>query len=252
MAAAANPLPVTEQPKAFWGNGLTLTHQDGTVQRLRITAARVLHRRRVSQWFVYENFDEIVIQSLAVDYPLPVSHDQRSRLRLPLQELGDDLNALKEAASLGPEDAASDEAGSTDTLSRVLVENVKFKLIPPGQPPIELSASNAKMGGDFAVIQLEGAVSLTSRACRIRAPLALWSSQHEGLLFPAGYAMRQRRYDKPAFFRLNPNGTCRRILPLPPVAYVDLLEIQEAAFMDRLTRNMPAYTRFMLGAGLSR
>ena len=137
-----------------------------------------------------------------------------------------------------------------DVLSRVLIEGVSFKIVPPAQAPIELSAEEAKMGADFAVIQLEGGVVLKNQRCHIEAPLALWSTPYDGLLFPSGYTRRHRRYYDSAFFAVGRDGKCRRVMPAPPVAYVDELEAQEARFLANLSRKMPAYVRFMLGAGL--
>lgn len=235
---------VSEPPKAFWAKGFSLTHLDGNKRLLAVHADHVIHRRRVTQWITYENYDEIFVKALAVHYPVPENR-ARQPLNLPLQDLGDDLKSLQSMRFEPKEPDAQ-----PDVLSRVLVEGVSFQLIPPGQSPIELSAEEAKISGDFSAIQLEGTVVLRGARCRLEAPLALWSSHHAGLLFPDGYTRKHRYHPRAVFILVRSDGSCRETKPIPPVAYVDFLEEQESRFLGNLTRKMLAYVRFMLGVGV--
>jgi len=241
---------VADRAKGFWAKNVSLVHRSGDELLLKLTADNIVHRRRTTKLFVYQNYDEIFLRGLRVDFPLIEQGRGRQRIKLPLREIEEGLRGISESSS--PAETASPEADQpeVDVLSRVQIDEVFFRMLPHGQGPIELSARQAKISGDFKAILFEGGVKLLSRKCNIEAPKAIWSSEHDGLLFPTGYSEnRKRRFGK-VFLSLRASGLCQKVSPVPQVAYVDLLEEQEAALYASISQHVPAYARFMLGIGI--
>ena len=236
-----------DRPKAFWAEKVSLVHLNGSRVFLKLAAEQVVHRRRTSRLFVYENYDEIFLQGLRVEFPLVEDESGRKRVKLPLHEIEDVLRSLSDLPKAAAGDP--DETGDldVDVLSRLLIEDVAFRILPQHERPIDLNAKQAKIGGDFKTVLFEGGMTLSGANCEIKAPTALWSMEHDGFLLPAGYRQGQKQHRDQAFVSLTANGTCRTVSPVPDIRYVDPLEEQEAALYATISESMPVFARFMLG-----
>lgn len=250
--SAGKPQGLAESPKAFRARNVSLIHRDGRQLLLRLEARELVHRSRQGRFFVYRSFDEIVIRGLRVEFPLPTTVTPNAPASLPLHEIAEALSAFGAfGENFGSTTATT--AGDGDEaarLSRLAIEDAAFRWLPAGRPALDLVAARATVSGDLKVVRFEGGVRLTAARCRLAAPTALWSSEHHGLLLPLGYRGDRGRRAGRTFLSVRGNGACVKVVPIPDVGYRDLLEEHEQEFYQRISRAMPAYAQFMLGAGV--
>lgn len=253
--AAGKPQPAAraDRPKAFRAKHVAVTHRDGRQLLLRLTAGEIIHRSRRSRFFTYRSFDEIFVRGLHVEFPQPATETKKATVSLPLREIADVLGAFGAIGEdFGFGTAATATAGDGDEatrLSRVLIEDVAFRMLPARQESIDLFAARAQISGDFTLVQFEGGMRLKGARCRLEAPTALWSTAHHGLLLPFGYRGAHGRRIGRTFLSVRGDGSCATAVPPPGISYRDLLEEHERDFYQRISRAMPAYAQFMLGVG---
>lgn len=236
-----------EHAKNFWARNISLTRINGRDALFKLAAKAVVHRRRATSLFVYENVSEIVLTGLRVDFRLSPDETGRTRIKLPLREIEEGLRSIHESLKSSKDDLSATADPDYDLISRVVIEDVVFRGLPAAQGSIDLAAKQAKISGDFGVVLFDGGMTLSGSRCKIKAPIALWSAKHDGFLLPVGYVQGHTQHRRKAFVSLTEGGTCKRRRPIPDIHYVDRLEEQEAAVFASLSRNMPAFAAFMLG-----
>ena len=159
---------------SFWVTKLTRTHIEGTLERFKLTADELTKRQRQGRFMQFINYDELYIKVLTIDQHLNtkiVKFDMNEIIPLTsndtvaLTSFDDNTrvsnNVVKQTESkvLG------------NTLSRVLVDEVKINFKPPKYQPVVLTANHAKMLTDTMIMQFEGNVTLEAAKCKISLKL---------------------------------------------------------------------------------
>lgn len=231
---------------SFWVTKLTRTHIEGTLERFKLTADKLIKRQRQGRFMQFINYDELYIKVLTIDQHLNtkiVKFDMNEIIPLTsndtvaLTSFDDNTrvsnNVVKQTESkvLG------------NTLSRVLVDEVKINFKPPKYQPVVLTANHAKMLTDTMIMQFEGNVTLEAAKCKISSEVAIWSNKYNGLFFSEAYQFNDKTYETPAFFQITDTGRCKRKRPVRVLEYDDKLD----AIEDKLLASMPMSARLMFG-----
>ena len=234
---------------SFWSKKFTRTHIEGDLVRFQITADELIMRRRKGRMIEFINYDELYFKGLAVVQPL-----NTKVVKFDMSEINI-LMALNDKQVTGNNDDNSrmgkqivkqpDAGGLGNTLSRVLVDEIKVNFKPSNSKnqTIALTANYAKILTDTMTMRFEGNVNLEAAKCKISSTVAVWSNVHNGLFFSQPFLFNKKLYQPPAFFQITDNGKCQRVRSIHDVEYADKLDAVE----DKIFRSMPMSAQLIFG-----
>lgn len=248
-------MSLRDKPEEYYDNFRVdrvslLKRQDGKIL-FSLSADKVIHRKRISRLFVYQNLKEIYISGVKVDIYLYNNESSRHKnIVLPVDDIGGTF------ASLGKpptpiEDYLSGNADiNLDLLTRLLIEDLSINIHLPHDKKVSLSAKYARINIDLENMVLEEARVIALNGKELAAPQAVWSKRFNGIYFPEGYTLQNEQRKGKTFFVINREGELIKSLKVPEIEYKDILEDREKVFYADLSKKMPAYLRFMFGMGM--
>jgi hypothetical protein len=241
---ASEPSQSGEVFDNFKIEGFSIVEREGGRVLFGLSADRVIHRKRVSDLFVYQNMKEICFTGLKVD----IHPRKGSAEAMPFADIGRSLAYLGKQPTSAEEYMEGLAGDDLDFLTRVLAEEMHINIYGPGGRKTTLEAGKARIGLELENMVFEDGVRVVSgRNGEMFAPVAVWSRRHRGLLFPEGYSGGGVSHEGRAFFVFGPEGALRRQAVAPEIDCSDPLEEKEKAFYTALQNQMPRQLRFFLG-----
>ena len=215
-----------------------------------ISADKVVHRKRISRLFVYQNLKEIYMKVVKIDfYPHDnVSINKNENIAIPVNDIGGSFISLGKPPTPIEDYLAGRVDVKLDLLTRLLFEDLSINIHLPNSKKISLAARSAHINTDFKNIIMEGAVRIiASDGKELIAPEAVWSKKFNGVYLPDGYILPDGFHQRKAFFVINQNGKFLRMSGTPDITYTDFIDEKENVLYAYLYQKMPAYARPMSG-----
>lgn len=249
-------MSLRDKPEEYYDNFSVdevslLKHQNGRIL-FSLSADKVIHRKRISKLFVYQNLKEIYISGVKVDiFPYNNESSRHKNIVLPVDDIGGSFASFGKP-STPIEDYLSGNADTDlDLLTRLLIESLSISIHLPYDKLIYLTAKGARINIDLENIVLEGPVKvIASDGRELNTSEAVWSKKFNGIYLPHGYTLQNGYMGGKAFFVINREGELVKRLKVPEIEYKDILEEREKVFYADLSKKMPAYMRFMFGMGM--
>jgi len=210
---------------------------------------KVIHRKRISKFFVYQNLKEIFLSGVQIDfYPYNMASLKNKTFLIPLDDLSSTFASLGNPSTPVEDYLAGNADIDLDLLSRILFENLSLNIFLSPDKKISISAKFARVNTDLENIVLEGPVTIVdSDGGEMLASEAVWSKKFNGIYLPEGYILNNKQHKGKAFFAINIKGKFSKVLKLPDIEYKDFIEEREKVLYAYLAKNMPPYLRLMFG-----
>jgi hypothetical protein len=216
-----------------------------------LTADEIVHRKRFSKLFLYQNLKEIYISGAKIDIYLNNRASSGKNL-LPVDEMNEIFRSLgKQPTSLNDYSAGKVADSDLDLLSRIFFENLSLNIYYPDRKKISFSALYAAVTPDLNNLVFSGTVQLTdSMRRKFISSKVVWSKKHNGIYFPEGYTLHKSHYRKESFYAMRENGDFLKLWDVPAIDYADYLEVAESRLYAKLMKKLPLYAKMMLGLPL--
>lgn len=267
----------------FRSAGFSHSHLDGKQLLFKLEAREVIKRARQGSFLRFSDYEELYFDSLNLMQFVSASHrlvsldldefyhlaDLKSNqfqhakpASLPdnnQTELEDnpltnvstkpesiEFQPKKQAKPTGlPDDNQTEIKDKllTHQLNRILAKPVTIEFQPERQAKITLKADNAQMLTDSMIIAFDSHVEVNAKHCRLSADSALWSNQHQGLLFLDGVNINGKTQPHPRFISLQADGFCKASRQIPLISNEDKL----AAIENQMLVALPIEYQILLG-----
>lgn len=237
----------------FWANDISIVKRQDNSILFSLSVNKIVHRKRISKLFVYQNLKEIYMSGVKIDtYPddnaLKAPESKDKNITLPVDDIGSSFTSLGKPSTPIEEYLAGNADINLDLLSRLLLEDLSINIHLANNKKIFLAAKSARINIDLENIVLEGAVKVVaSDGKELYASEAVWSKKFNGIYLPNGYTLQNEQRKRKAFFVLNTKGEFLKVWKCPNIEYIDPLEERERVFYANLSKKMPTYLRFITG-----
>jgi len=213
------------------------------------SADKVIHRKRISKFFVYHNLKEIELSGIKIDfYPYKKASLKNKNILIPLDDIGSSFASLGKPSTPMEDYLAGDSDIDLDLLSRILFQNMSLNIFLAPQKKFSITAKLGLINTDFENIVLEGPVTVTdSDNKKLLAARSVWSNKFNGLYLPDGYTLENKGHKGKTFFAITKNGKFLKIRKCPNIVYTDFVEEREKVLYAYLSKKMPAHLRLMFG-----
>jgi hypothetical protein len=241
---------------------ISAVRRDGNKVIFSLTADTVIHRKRISKLFVYQNLKEIYMSDIGLNiyfdqYPDNVFQLVYDSLKtLIFLNKSEDSSVVDDTYSRGisyephesPEHNDWDGRDiDLDFLTRILFDNVTVVIYLPRNEKVSLSFTNARMNSDFENIVLEGLKVISYRGQELCACQGVLTKRYIGIYLPEGYTLGNNYFKEKAFFAITSKGELVKNDRLPEIEYADKIEEYEEVLYSNLTKKIPKHVRIMLG-----
>jgi hypothetical protein len=216
-----------------------------------LTADEIIHRKRFSKLFLYQNLKEIYISGAKINIYLNNRASSGNNL-LPVDEINDIFRSLgKQPTSLDDYYAGKVADSDLDLLSRIYFENLALDIYYPAGKKISFTSLYAAVTSDFNNLVFSGTVNFTDTMQRkFAASKVVWSTKYNGIYFPEGYTLHNSQYRNKLFYAVNKDGDFSRLWDIPAIDYADYLDIAENKLYTQVMKKLPPYAKMMLGLPL--
>jgi len=213
-----------------------------------LTADEIIHRKRFSKLFLYQNLKEIYISGAKIDIYLNNMASSGNNL-LPVDEMNDIFRSLgKQPTSLNDYYAGKVADSDLDLLSRIFFENLSLNIYYSDRKKISLSSLYAAITPDLNNLVFSGTVQFTDSIQRkFISSKVVWSKKHNGIYFPEGYTLHNSQQRNKSFYTVNKDGDFTRLWDIPAIDYADYVEVAESRLYAKLMKKLPPYAKMMLG-----
>jgi len=215
-----------------------------------LTAEEIIHRKRFSRLFLYQNLKEVYISGAKIDIYFNALSSAGNNLLM--DEIHDILRSLgKESTSIDEYFSGKVPDSDLDLLSRIFFENLSLNIYYPDRKKISFSALYATVTPDLNNLVFSGTVQFTdSMRRKFVSSKVVWSKKHNGIYFPEGYTLHNSQYRNKSFYAVNKDGDFSRLWNIPAIDYADYLEVAENRLYAKLMKKLPPYAKLMLGLPL--
>ena len=215
-----------------------------------LTAEEIIHRKRFSRLFLYQNLKEVYISGAKIDIYFNALSSAGNNLLM--DEIHDILRSLgKESTSIDEYFSGKVPDSDLDLLSRIFFENLSLNIYYPDRKKISFSALYATVTPDLNNLVFSGTVQFTDSVRRkFVSSKVVWSKKHNGIYFPEGYTLHNSQYRNKSFYAVNKDGDFSMLWNIPAIDYVDYLEVAESRLYAKLMKKLPPYAKLMLGLPL--
>lgn len=212
-----------------------------------LSADKVVHRKRISKLFVYQNLKEIYLSGVKINIFNSLNKKQNSN-QIAFNDMGNSLISLGKP-STQIEDFIEGKADiGMDFLTRMLFENLYINMYFSHGNKISIEATTATLNTDFKNIILKGMVKIVSSDSReFNTSEAVWSKKYNGIYFPKGYSIEKSLNKGEAFFVISQNGKFTRLSDMPKIDYIDWIEEKEEMFYASLSKKIPKHIKLSFG-----
>ncbi|MFZ3135887.1 MAG: hypothetical protein WA126_00680 [Thermodesulfovibrionales bacterium] len=218
-----------------------------------LTADEIVHRKRFSKLFHYQNLKEIHLSGVKLDiYMNNISSDTNENISIPLDDISNVFASLgKQPTSLNDYFEGKVQDRDLDLLSRIIFEKVSINIHYSDKKKVSVAAENAAVHFDSQNIVFTGSVKITDPLSRkLHASKAVWSKQFNGIYFPEGYTFHNSQYRNKSFYAVSKDGDFSRLWDIPAIDYADYLDIAENKLYAQVMKKLPPYAKMMLGLPL--
>lgn len=243
-----------DNPEEFYDNfkieNISIERRENNRTLFILSADKVIHRKRISRIFVYQNLKEIYMPGVRIDfYPYDKTSVSRyENIAIPVADIVDSFTSLGKPPTSREDYLAGNSDINLDLLTRILLEDLSFNIHLPSKKTLFITAKVARISPDFENIVLGGSISIVSSDGKDLHTLeAVWSKKYNGFYFPKGYTLQNKEHKKRTFFTLNAKGKFSEVSPIPEIEYTDLIEEKEKVLYAYLSKKMPVHLRFMFG-----
>jgi len=247
---AAHPPAAERSYDKFRAGNIKLLEYDQDVLMTKVSAGEIIHRKRRSRMFEYQNLKELYFNHTVFDIYLHKSFHSENNYLIPFDLLERCVHPVPGAGAVKPIESYLKETSDSDLdiLSRIQFDRLTLNVHYPTGDSLEVTAEKASISGDFQSFVLVGDVRiLFPHGEVLRAPQAVFSRGMDGILFPSGH-FRQEKYDRDkTFYRLIADGRLVRLPQAPNIQYRDPLEAKEEELYGRILKKLPPYQRIMFG-----
>lgn len=215
-----------------------------------IFADKVIHRKRISRLFVYQNLKEIYMSGVKIDFYLydNTSKNNHESITIPVVDIGSSFTSFGNPSTPMKDYFTGNADINSDLLTRILFDGLSINIYLPNRKKISLTGKSARLSINFENIVFEGSAKIVaSDGKELIASQAVWSKKFNGLYLPDGYKLRNHYTKKEAFFTIDREGRFSKVSQIPKIDYADSIEDKEKVFYASLSKKMSAYVKFMLG-----
>jgi hypothetical protein len=216
-----------------------------------LTAGEIVHRKRESKLFVYQNIKEILISGATIDIFL----DNEASLANSNNNLllTDNLKTIftsfgKPASSI--EDYLNGKVADSDLdiMSRIVFKDITLNMHFPNGRRISIVSKNAVVNADLENIVFTDFVRIIdSNSGELSSAKAIWSKKYSQFYFPEGYSFNKKTCKAKASYALSQEGEFIKLLTVMPLYYLDLLDKSENSFYSKVLKKVPPEIKMMLG-----
>ena len=231
----------------FRSAGFSHSHLDGKQLLFKLEAREVIKRARQGSFLRFSDYEELYFDSLNLMQFVSAAHrlvslDLNEFYRLA--DLKSNESQHAKPASL-PDDHQSqlEDKLLTHQLNRILAEPVTIEFQPEKQAKITLKAYSAQMLTDSMIIAFDSHLEVNAKHCKLSADSALWSNQHQGLLFMDGVTINGKTQPHPRFISLQADGFCKASRQIPLINNEDKLAVIE----NQMIVALPVEYQILLG-----
>ncbi len=237
-----------EQADDFRVDNISIVRYEDNRKLFSLSADKVIHRKRISKLFVYQNLKEIYMSGVKIDIYSGNSASNKKHIAIPVDDIGRSFTSLGKPSTSMEEYLSGNLDIDLDLLTRTLIEDLSINVYISQNKKISFIAKGARINVDFENLILEGPVKIiASDGKELTSSLAVWSGKFNGIYLPEGYMMGDFYLKRKAFFTLTRKGEFSKISVIPKIRYNDVIEEKEKIFYARLFGKMPAYMRVMFG-----
>lgn len=248
--AAQSPPAMERTYDKFRAGKINLLEYDYKDLIIKLSVEEIVHRKRRSGFFEYQNLKELNLKHAAFDIYLYSPVHSVNNHGIPFDLLERCVHLLPGAGEAKPLESYLQETSDVDldVLSRIQIDFFTLNIHYSTGASLEVAAEKAFLGGDFMSFVLEGNVKiLTPNGEVVRAPQAVFSRRYEGILFPSGHCWKETCVRQKTFYRLKADGRLVRLPELPDVRYADPLAAKEEELYGKIFSKLPPYQRVMFG-----
>jgi hypothetical protein len=242
--------PAEKMYDNFRAENVSLTRKKNNKLFFALTAEEIIHRKRFSRLFLYQNLKEVYISGAKIDIYFNTLSSAGNNLLM--DEIHDILRSLgKESTSIDEYSSGKVSDSDLDLLSRIFFENLSLNIYYPAGKKISFTSLYAAVTSDFNNLVFSGTVNFTDTMQRkFAAPKVVWSTKYNGIYFPEGYTLHNSQYRNKSFYAVNKDGDFSRLWDIPAIDYADYLDIAENKLYAQVMKKMPPYAKMMLGLPL--
>jgi hypothetical protein len=243
-----------DNPEEFYDNfkieNISIERRENNRVLFTLSADKVIHRKRISRIFVYQNLKEIFMAGVRIDfYPYYKTQiDKYKNIAIPVADIVNSFTSLGKPPTSREDYLSGNSDINLDLLTRILLEDLSFNLHLPSEKMFFITTKLARINPDFENIVLGGPVSIVSPDGKELHTLeAVWSKKYNGFYFPKGYTLQKTEYKKRTFITLNAKGKFSEVSPIPEIQYTDVIEEREKTLYAYMSKKMPAHLKLMFG-----
>lgn len=215
-----------------------------------IFADKVIHRKRISRLFVYQNLKEIYMSGVKIDFYLydNTPKNYHKGITIPLAGIDSCFKSFGNPATPMEYYSSGNADINSDLLTRILFDGLSINIYLPNRKKISIEGKSARLSINFEDIVFEECAKIVSSDGKeLYASQAVWSKKFNGIYLPDGYKLQKNYTKKEAFFTIDREGRFLKASQIPKIDYADPIEDKEKVFYDSLSKRMPPYVKFMLG-----
>jgi hypothetical protein len=243
-----------DNPEEFYDNfkinNISIERRENNRVLFILSADKVIHRKRISKIFVYQNLKEIFMSGVRIDfYPYDKTHaNEYKNIVIPISDIADSFISLGKPPASREDYLEGNSDVNLDLLTRIFLEDLSFNIHLPSGRMFSISTKVARINPDFENIVLGGPTSIVSPDGKNLHTLeVVWSKKYNGFYFPGGYTLQNKEYKKRTFFTMNAKGKFSEVSPIPEIDYTDIIEEKEKVLYTYLSKKMPPHLRLMFG-----
>lgn len=215
---------------------------NGDTEQFKLTATELIKRQSRGRFVLFTDHDELYIKQLDIKQRLDNRLLSFDFGRIALSEFSENRHVANNDSAT-PASFNPPISLSSNRLSRVIAEEIRFRFNPPLKKPILLTADFASLLTDSRIIRFQGNVILKARHCKITTEQAIWSESRLGFYLPDVYRYNHKTYHTPAFFQVTDSGICQTARTIEPIEYIDPLDSIE----NNLLENVPESYQMLFG-----
>lgn len=238
-----------ENLNKYFAENVSINKKIGNKTSISIHAGSITYRKRTSELFDYQNLKEIYIENAEIDIYNNSPGNKSNRDLALINRLFDSMDTFCSYQSLIKNNRKNHKADiETELLSRILFDNINFKIHYPAQKSIFFHASNAEINYNVDNIVLNGNVIIKdNKNNEYYAKTAVFSEKYNGFYFPQGFVHKQYKTNNKNFYALNNSGEIIHVKYIPEIIYVDMLSKSEKELFLKFVRKLPPQLRILLG-----
>jgi hypothetical protein len=131
----------------FKVNKISIVKKEDNRILFSLSADMIIHRKRISKLFVYQNLKEICMSGAMIDiYPYNMrSVNKHKNIAIPIDDIGSSFTSLGKPSTPIEEYLAGNADIDLDLLTRLLLEDLSINIHLPDNKKIVLAARSARI-----------------------------------------------------------------------------------------------------------